>query len=203
MAHGSYGDSNTAVSAVSNLGADVDVIVEQGKADKEIVILDVEDMSSSDKSDWWHRCPVCAAVFTNKEEGTDHMDRPCDPPDSDDLGDGFPCETCNTVFDTEKSNFAQKIPETKQQGCRAAQRVQFQTREPPLRPTQDSKRRSRRLESSPPPPIMDAKWIEIAMNPRQVISQIQRSSAKMMTTRTRNAALSGAQSHTQNLATGW
>jgi hypothetical protein len=77
--------------------------VEQGKADKEIVILDVEDMSSSDQSDWWRRCPVCAAVFTNREEGTDHMYQPCDPPDPNDLGDGFLCETCNTVFDTEES----------------------------------------------------------------------------------------------------
>jgi hypothetical protein len=102
IAHGSYGASNTAASVVSNLRADIDATAEHNNTDKEIVVLDVEDMSSSDGLDWWHRCPVCAVVFTNKEEGTAHMSQDCDQPESDDLGDSFLCDTCNTVFVTEE-----------------------------------------------------------------------------------------------------
>ena len=41
------------------------------------------------------------------------MYRPCDPPDLDDLGDGFLCQTCNTVFETEKSwDFHEPCPKT-------------------------------------------------------------------------------------------
>jgi hypothetical protein len=93
------------------------------------------------------------------------------------------------------TNLAQKILVMKQQGYQATQRVQFRKREPPLRPTQDPKRFSQRIELSPPPLLMDAKGVGIARNPRQAFT-----SARMMTTRTRVAALSDARSHTQNLA---
>ena len=94
---------NAAKPAIFDLRLDRDGIKDQGRANKEIVILDVVEMSSSSESGILIFCPICETVLENRNDIIANMCKPCNLPTLDDPGNILLCPTCRTVFETEKA----------------------------------------------------------------------------------------------------
>ena len=104
---------NAAKPAIFDLRLDRDGIKDQGRANKEIVILDVVEMSSSSESGILIFCPICETVFENRNEIIANMYKPCNLPNLDNPSNDLLCPTCTTVFETEKAmDYHEPCPKT-------------------------------------------------------------------------------------------